>query len=95
MKYFILLLILGNFSAYAQPSYMYNQKGQLCTDTGLSITPEQYRVWSISENNVAALLADIIFPVIYVENNIQAKGFLIASFVCEKDSIRNIEVAKD
>jgi hypothetical protein len=97
MKLIVMILfILFSRTTYSQQkSVFYNDKGQLYLDTTLTITKAQYNVWSRAEFNLIAGFAHVKFPEIYVENNIKAKGVLIASFQCDTSDIKAVTILKD
>ena len=91
-----ILFILYSFNVHSQKkSVFYNQKGQLYLDTTLTITKSQYKIWAKAEDNLIAKFSNIKFPEIYLENNIKAKGILIASFICDTSNIKDVKVIMD
>jgi hypothetical protein len=97
MKYIpVTIFLLFSCAVLAQQrSYLYNEKGQLNSDTTLTITKAQYNTWSQAEFNLLAGFSQIKFPIIYLENGVKAKGVLIASFLCDTSDIKDVTIIKD
>src|SRR5690348_3789050 len=89
LLFLFILFFVDNTNAQ---SILYNEKHQLRADTTFTISETQYKAWRYSEGNVIAGLSTIKFPPVYSENNIPANKILIASFVCDSNEVRDIEV---
>ena len=87
----VFIILLTPLFSNAQHSYIYNEKGQLRVDTTLSISQNQYQIWSLIEGNILAHVSNNI------DYNAMAKasgitGVIIVAFDCDTLDLKNIRL---